>query len=248
MFKTERPSLRGPFFFLLGICLLLTGCRSQSTGLTVFCAASLSATVEEAARVDSIPIRLNSGGSNSLVRQVDLGAKADLLLLADDSLAKELLVPKGYRLTSLASNQLVLIVPENSPLKSSEKAEVLLNQVGTFAMAESKTAPLGSYTQEALSGWKFSAKPVPLQDAGAVVSAVALSHAPLGIVYRSDAIAEKKVKIVATVPLERHRPVRYVAALPPDASTEAKQLVDSLISGKGQALMTKAGFLPPPSE
>lgn len=249
MLSAGKPSFRrGLFFFLLGVCFLLAGCRSPEPGLTVFCAASLSATVEETARLDSIPIRLNSAGSNSLVRQVGLGAKADLLLLADDSLAKEQLVPKGYRLVPLASNELVMIVPESSLVKPTENPQDLLKQAESMAVAEAKTAPLGGYTEEALTGWKFSGKAVPLQDAGAVVSAVALGHAPLGIVYRSDALAEKKVRIVAAIPSERHHPVRYVAAFPPEASAQAEQLVTSLLSGQGQALMKKAGFLPPPSE
>ena len=250
MESPKWPSLRGLFFCLLLAASLLTlaGCRAQTSGLTVFCAASLSATVEEVARLEALPLSLNSGGSNALVRQVGLGAEADLLLLADDTLAKQQLEPQGYRVVALASNELVVVVPEASPLQKDENVEKLLHQVERYAVAEAKTAPLGGYTEEALTGWTTPAKPVPLQDAGAVLSAVALGHVPLGIVYRSDAQAETKVRIVATIPQERHRPVRYVAALPPGASAQAQQLVESLVSGRGRTEMQKAGFLPPSGE
>lgn len=182
-----------------------------------------------------------------MVRQAVAGAEVDLLLLADDKLAKEELLPQGYHLTPLASNELVVIAPQGSEGETGEASDIL-ERVDTLAVADAKTAPLGGYTEEALASWKVTAKKVPLQDAGAVVSAVALSHAPLGIVYRSDALAEPKVQIVASIPRERHNPVRYVAVFRDDAPAEVKRLVDSLLSGRGRELMDKAGFLPPVTE
>lgn len=233
--------------FLFCLCLLFPGCRGEPGGLTIFCAASLSSTVQATAEAEGMTVRFNSGGSNTLVRQAVAGAQVDLLLLADDKLAKEQLVPKGYQLTPLASNDLVLIAPQGSKGETGQVSDIL-ERANTLAVADAKTAPLGGYTEEALTNWKVAAKKIPLQDAGAVVSAVALGHAPFGIVYRSDALAEPKVQVVAGIPQERHSPVRYVAAFKDDASPEVKRLVESLISGRGRQLMDKAGFLPPSSE
>ncbi len=245
MTRTKRPSFGGLFAILCLFVTLGSSCQTRTQALTVFCAASLSATVEETAREESLKLALNSGGSNTLVRQVLAGAESDLLLLADDRLAKEELVPKGYRLVDLASNELVVIAPKSAAAAKVERVETLLPNITELAVAEAKTAPLGLYTEQALQGWPVRAKRIPLQDAGAVVSSVALGHAPYGIVYRSDALAEPKTEILAAIPRGRHSPVRYVAALKPDAPPEAVRLVDSLLQGKGRKRLEQAGFLPP---
>lgn len=258
--RLKGPSPRGSFFvrglLLTMLAFGLAGCgrgqRNNAGGdgavrpLTVFSAASLTSTVEQTAREESLTVQLNSGGSNALVRQVQMGAQADLLLLADAELARTELEPKGYRLLPLASNQLVLVSPASrSNPTPDEDFQAVLRAATELAIADPKTAPLGGYTEEALKGLSLQARRLPLQDAQAVLSAVALGHAGLGVVYRSDALSEKGVTIVAAIPSERHRPVVYVAALPKDNRPEAQLLVDSLIRGKGRALLDKRGFLPP---
>jgi ABC-type molybdate transport system substrate-binding protein len=104
------------------------------------------------------------------------------------------------------------------------------------------------YTAESLTGLTLKAKLVPLQDATAVLSMVALGHADFGIVYRSDAKDDPQVQQVCAVPRERHRPVVYVAVLPPNPPAESQRLVDSLLQGKGREILTRHGLLPPPSQ
>ncbi len=234
---------------LLCVVLLGSGCDPGHVGaeappLTVFSAASLTSTVEQTAKLEGMIVQLNSGGSNALVRQVQMGAHADLLLLADAELAQSELQPKGYRLLPLASNELVLVAPTSSSTAPGE-FHALLAAAKELAVADPKTAPLGGYTEEALQGLSLKARLLPLQDAQAVLSSVALGHAALGVVYRSDARNEKGVKIVAAIPPDRHRPVLYVAALPKENRPEASRLVDSLVKGKGRELLDQRGFLPP---
>ena len=245
----KGPPRRGPFS-LLALLLalsLFSGCGSdsQAKGLKVFCAASLAGAVENTAKDEGIALSLNAGGSNALVRQVEQGATADLLLLADDREARKTLEPRGYRVLPLASNRLVVIAPVASALASGS-FEPILRDAEELAVADASTAPLGSYTAEALQSLKLSAKVIPLKDSESVLSSVVLSHAGLGIVYRSDAQAEPEVKVVADVPADRHRPVLYVAVLPPSAPAESRRLVDSLLSGKGKAELSQRGFLAPP--
>ena len=211
----------------------------------MFCAASLTGAVQSTARSEGIAVVLNSGGSNALVRQVEQGAKADVLLLADDREARKTLEPRGYKVMALASNQLVVIAPAPAKIEKESFAEALQG-TRELAVADPATAPLGGYTQEALQGLSLSAKLIPLKDAEAVLSAVALSHAGLGIVYRSDAMAEPGVRVIADVPTNRHRPVLYVAVLPSTPSPDSQRLVDSLLSGKGKDVLRQRGFLPPP--
>ncbi len=233
----------------------MSGCGPTShRRLRVSCAASLSVAVQEACRVENIEVDLQSGGSNTLARQVSLGAQVDLLLLADDKLARKLLVPKGFELQELVTNRLVLIAPAESQLTlaASPPAEPLdwrkiLRQNGkrALAVADPATAPLGNYTREALRSVGGTPETIPLQDASAVLSAVALGHASLGIVYRTDAIAEpRRVKILANIPSEIHGKIGYIAVLPGDPSAAALTLLDSLQTGKGRDILTSRGFLP----
>lgn len=250
MLTTRKPSSRGLFCLLLGFLIAITGCeKPQPSELTVFCAASLSATVDSLAKAEEIPIRLVSGGSNTLVRQVTAGAHADLLLLADDRLAKEELLPLSYQLVPVASNELVLIASAQEHGEGTARsAQQTLEESETLAVADPQTAPLGAYTEELLKNYDLTGKTIPLKDARAVVTAVALGHAPAGVVYRSDAMAEPKVRTVASLPPEQHSPIRYVAALKADAPKSAQDLVDSLRQGRGRQEMEKTGFLPPPSK
>jgi molybdate transport system substrate-binding protein len=234
---------------LLLVCLLslpLGGCASSGAAeLRVFCAASLASAVTRTARAEGIPIRLNSGGSNVLVRQASMGAPVDLLLLAGDKMARESLVPNGYRLEPLASNQLVVIVAKDRTERPGRPLDELLAQGGTMAVADPDTAPLGSYTEEALSGLRLGCLLVPLQDAEAVLSAVALGHADRGVVYRSDALRSAQVKAICSLPPQRHRPILYVAALPPRARAQSGRLVASLLHGKGRLILEEQGFTVP---
>lgn len=231
------------------LCLLAPGCReAEPRQFQVFCAASLSKAVQETAQSEGLPAVLHSGGSSALVRQASLGATADLLLLADDSQAKAALVPKGYTLRSLASNGLVVIAPKSASIPAGLAFEQALAGASQLAVADPQTAPLGSYTSESLKGLALKAKLVPLQDATAVLSMVALGHSDFGIVYRSDAKDEPQVQQVCAVPIERHRPVVYVAVLPPNPPAESQRLVDSLLQGKGREILARHGLLPPPSQ
>lgn len=242
---SQRPSAGGLFAFLLVVLLSLSGCGSEKgpQPLRVFCAASLSAAVNETARREGISLALNSAGSNLLVRQVEQGAVADLLLLADDHEARRALEPRGYQIVPLASNRLVVIAPFGSK-PTGAPFEQTLSGARELAVADAATAPLGAYTEEALRGLPLPTRLIPLKDAEAVLSSVALSHAGLGIVYRSDALTEPDVRVLAEIPADRHRDILYVAALPPDAHADGQRLTESLLGGAGRSILKERGFLP----
>lgn len=250
--------MSGAFCVALVLLVLVTGCRSETAPgqseapLQIFCAASLSGSAEQLAGRLGIPVVINSAGSNTLIRQVVLGAEADLLLLADDLLAKAELVPRGYKLYPIASNALVVIASASSKVaeatpEDNASLERLLNGAKQLAIADAKTAPLGAYTSQALEGLELSRPTVPLQDARAVLSSVALGHAELGIVYRSDALSEGTVRTVASFGTERHRPILYIAALGPQADARSRAFIDALQTEPGRELLERAGFLPPPA-
>ena len=80
-----------------------------------------------------------------------------------------------------------------------------------------------------------------------VRSALALvsrGEAPFGIVYRTDAIADERVRIVDTFPADTHPPIVYpIAVLADSKSPAAKPLVDYLRSAGAGATWERYGFI-----
>jgi molybdate transport system substrate-binding protein len=72
---------------------------------------------------------------------------------------------------------------------------------------------------------------------------VAHGDAPLGIVYATDALADKGVRVVGTFPDNSHPAIVYPAALTKDAKPEAKAFLDFLHTPQARAIFAKDGFV-----
>ena len=68
----------------------------------------------------------------------------------------------------------------------------------------------------------------------------------LGIVYETDALIDKKVRVVDVFPEHTHVPITYPVALTTTASSHAVQFVDYLRGSSGHAAFKKYGFIPLP--
>lgn len=189
---------------------------------------------------------MHSGGSKDLVRQTLAGAQCDLLILAEKKMAQDELAPQGYTIEGFASNSLVVIAPASATVyKPLPFPQILsVHQNVRLAVADPETAPLGAYTASALSSLKPQPSFIPLNNASAVLSTVALGHAELGIVYATDARQQESVQVVSTIPIELYPTVTYAIALPANPTAGAKKLMDSLQHGLGQKILSKNGFLP----
>lgn len=188
---------------------------------------------------------MHSGGSKDLVRQTLAGAQCDLLILAERKMAQDELAPKGYTIEGFASNSLVVIAPASATVyKPLPFPQILSDHKNArLAVADPETAPLGAYTASALSSLKPQPSFIPLNNASAVLSTVALGHTELGIVYATDARQQESVKVVSKIPMELYPTIAYVIALPPSPTTGARKLMDSLQHGLGRELLNKNGFL-----
>ena len=252
--------LRSPLVALaLVASLLIPGvARAQdNAGLTVFAAASLKESLDEAAaayeKQTGVPVRVSYAASSALARQIEQGAPADAFFSADlewmDYLQqRDKLEPATRR--NLLGNQLVLVAPKAS------KARVDLKRPATFlaalgdgrlAVGQTQTVPAGKYAKaslESLSLWNgVKARLAESESVRAALMLVARGETPLGIVYASDAKAEPAVRVVATFPEESHPPIIYpVAALRGPRSAQATQFVQWLASPAADAIFTRRGF------
>ncbi|WP_439477858.1 molybdate ABC transporter substrate-binding protein [Brevundimonas sp.] len=256
-----------------GVMLLaatvLAGCaprrRAGPAPIDLFAAASLRE-VLDAALADhrgrsGRTVRAIYAGSAQLARQIEQGAPADLFVSADevwmDWLERRGLIETAAR-CRLASNTLVLIVPDATPLTSVNLASPtdLAAQLGDgrLAIAEANV-PAGRYGREALTRlnlWQSVAdRLAPGGDVRAALALVARGEAPLGVVYATDARAEPRVRVVAVFPAASHALITYSAApvQRQDGAGDpaaAKAFLDFLNGADGQALFRRFGFAPAP--
>jgi molybdate transport system substrate-binding protein len=115
-------------------------------------------------------------------------------------------------------------------------------------MAEPASVPAGKYGKaalEALGVWSSVAdKIAPAPDVRATLVLVARGEAPLGIVYQTDAAAEKAVKTVGTFPADTHPPIIYPVALTASSShPDAVSYTAFLKSDTAKPIFEKQGFV-----
>jgi molybdate transport system substrate-binding protein len=226
--------------------------------ITVFAAASLTNVLQELGdgftKETSVPVRFSFAASSALARQIENGAPADVFFSADlewmDYLQTRNLIQRGTR-HDVLGNRLVLIAPADSKIKLKIEphfAMVAALGKGRWATGDPDAVPVGRYAREALTTlgvWNDLADRVVRADS--VRSALAFvdrGEVPLGIVYETDALIDKKVRVVDVFPANSHLPIIYPIALTSAAKTDAAGFV-AYIRGPAGAIAFKAyGFTP----
>ncbi|HXP74892.1 MAG TPA: molybdate ABC transporter substrate-binding protein, partial [Stellaceae bacterium] len=107
--------------------------------------------------------------------------------------------------------------------------------------------PAGKYGKAALEKlgvWaSVAARVAPAEDVRAALLLVSRGETPLGIVYATDAAADKGVRIVAAFPEDSHPPIVYpVAEVAGGTNTAAAALLDFLKSDRARPFFERQGF------
>jgi molybdate transport system substrate-binding protein len=246
--------------FLLLVLLagaLGANASAQESKLVVFAAASLKDALDEVnaayRREKNQEITTSYASSPTLAKQIEAAAPADIFISADldwmDYLAKRNLIKPETR-TNLLGNKLVLIAPADSTVKldigpNFPLAPALGN--GRLAIADPSAVPAGKYGKaalEALSVWSSVAdKLAPAENVRATLLLVSRGEAPLGIVYQTDAAADKGVKVLGTFPANTHPPIIYpIAAVAASTNPGNIGYIAFLKSPAAAAVFEKQGF------
>ncbi|WP_339913784.1 molybdate ABC transporter substrate-binding protein [uncultured Brevundimonas sp.] len=249
---------------------VLSACDSgrsrNGARVDVFAAASLREVIDAAVasyrQLTDLTVRVTYAGSAQLARQIDRGAPADLFISADEAWMdwldeRELIDASGRR--DVAANSLVLISPVSSPAASVDltSGTDLVTRLGEGRLAIAEPAvPAGRYGQEALTAMSLwpavKDRLAPGDSVRAALALVARGEAPLGVVYATDALAEPRVRVLATFPASSHAPIVYSAApvqrLDDFGNPAAAVAFLNYLSGnEGQALFRRFGFASPPT-
>lgn len=246
---------------LLAACLACAASAAVGATSMIFAAASLQPALDEMARAGTLgspaPKRVYAA-SSALARQIENGAPADIFISADerwmDDAAGHGAIIASTR-TSLVGNQLALIAPAASGARvdlAHGAAPLLaaLGPRGRLAVALPDSVPAGLYARAALQKlglWNALAPRMAMgRDVRAALNLVVLRQCPLGIVYRSDAVSEPRVRVLATFPPGSHAPIVYPAAIVAGHDTPtARALLAALQSPAARSAFRRWGFTLP---
>ena len=257
MFPAISHVARSLCAIAVALCAAALAPAAVAQNVTVFAAASLKEALDEAARAHEkrfgARVIVSYLGSAALARQIEKGAPADIFISADLDWMAYLDQRRLLRTESrvnLLSNSLVLIAPAASktalvigpgfPLAAALGDKPL-------AMADPDSVPAGKYGKAALEGlgvWNEVAPHVArAENVRAALALVARGEAPLGIVYRTDARVEPRVRIVGEFPAHLHPPIVYPAAIvAASRSSRAAPLLAFLRSDEARQIWERHGF------
>ena len=246
---------------LLWVSLLVGGVGHgeavNKPAIVIFAAASLTNVLQDLGdaftKQTSVPVKFSFAASSALARQIESGAPADVFFSADidwmDYLQKRALIQPASR-RDVVGNRLVLIAPSDSAIELKSKPHFpLATALGNkrLATGDPDSVPAGRYAQAALSNlgvWDEVAD--RLIRADSVRSALAFvdrGEAPLGIVYETDAMIDKHVRVVDVFPATTHAPIVYPIALTAGAKADAAKFVAYITSPAADVTFKAYGFV-----
>lgn len=242
--------------WLLLLSLPIAAADVDKPTIVVFAAASLTNVLQEMGdqftKESAIPIKFSFAASSALAKQIESGAPADLFFSADtdwmDYLQSRKLIQIATR-HDVLGNRLVLVAPLDSKIELKIAPHFpLLATLGKSRLAtgDPDSVPVGRYAREALTKLGvWAAVEDRLVRADNVRSALAFvdrGEVPLGIVYATDALIDKQVRVVDVFPDDSHSPITYPLALTTVAKPDAAKFVEYLRGPVGSATFTKFGF------
>jgi molybdate transport system substrate-binding protein len=252
---------RRSFALLLGAVLALGAgpgpALAQVKEPLVFAAASLKTALDDVAaqwrRESGKKVVISYAGSNTLIKQIEQGAPADIFISADldwmDYGLKKNLINAETR-SNLLSNRIVIIAPKDARVKLNitpgfDLASALKG--GRLAMANVDSVPAGKYGKaalEKLGAWNgVRDKIAQAENVRAALALVSLREAPLGVVYQTDAASDPSVKIIATFPEDSHPPIIYPIALTKTSTNpDARAFLSYIRSAAARPAFERQGF------
>lgn len=246
--------------------LALAACSSSSSDngsrafedveLNVHVAASMTQVFTELGEkfretFPGVTVKFNFAGSSTLATQIQQGAPADVVVLADSTSIEKLVASGDVEradIMDLARNKLAILVAPGNPSRIASLSD--LTRQGLKVVLCDASQPCGRYTERMLSGAGVSIMPASREaSATAVVSRIASGEADAGIAYLTDGLVSgHKVDAVA-IPDSLNVFANYpIAPVANPASRDAAAVAAFIAMARGpigDALLVDAGFLLP---
>jgi len=249
-----------PSHLLAAVLVWVTGCAtgpstatSATTELNVHVAASMSGVFTQLgevfeSRFSDVSVKFNFGGSAALATQIQQGAPADIVVMADSDNIQKLVTSRDVKkkdVFDLARNKLAILVPRGNPERIQSIGD--LTRPALKVVLCDLSQPCGKYADIALARGNGILKPASREaNATAVVARIANGEADAGISYVTDGLAAgdkvdairipDSLNVVATYPMA-------VVAQPSSRDSAAITAFVALARGPiGDEILLDAGF------
>jgi molybdate transport system substrate-binding protein len=221
--------------------------------VTVFAAASLTESFTaigkqfEAANPGA-KVTFNFAGSSALATQINQGAPADVFAAAAPANMKTVTDAGNTDRTptTFVRNQLVIAVPKGNPKAITGLTDLTKPDTKVALCAEQ--VPCGAAAKKALTAASVKLTPVTLeQDVKGALSKVKLGEVDAALVYRTDARAAAAevdgIEFPESTGAINDYPITVLKSAPDKPGAQA--FVAFVLSDKGKAVLTAAGFQAP---
>lgn len=224
--------------------------------VTVFAAASTTNLMDELISMYNAEggnVKGSYAGSGILAKQIESGAPAAIFISANqewaDYIDQQELTENGTRKNFLGNN-LVLIGATDSKIKMDLSKKPDLSKIlngGKLVIGAPESVPAGKYAKDAfmkLGMWDSLQKNIAsVENVRVALSFVSRGEAPLGVVFGTDAAADKNVKVIAEFPGDTHDAINYpILIVKGKGSAEVKKFYDFLLGGEAKKVYKKYGF------
>ncbi len=254
VFRRLRPVLAA---LVMALAAFTAPRPASADDVLVFAAASLKNALDDAAasfqQHGGAKVNASYAASPALAKQIENGAPADIFISADldwmNDVQQHNMIQPSSR-TNFLGNVLVLIAPVDSTVKTEIKPGFPLATLlgdNRLVMADPDAVPAGKYGKAALQKlgvWdSVENKIARTEDVRAALLFVSRKEAPFGIVYQTDAAADKGVKIAGVFPPDTYPPIIYPIALTASSKNpDAVKFLAFLHSSDAKPFFEKQGF------
>jgi molybdate transport system substrate-binding protein len=142
-------------------------------------------------------------------------------------------------------------VPSDSRLKINSARDLANPAIRNVAVPEPQTVPAGIYAKEYLRKLKvwdrIAGKIIPTDNVRGALAAIESGNVEAGIVYKTDALISRSVRIAYEVPRSEGPKISYSIAIVTDSKEKAaaQRFLDYLRGAFALQTFTKYGFLLP---
>ena len=258
-FRKKKFKIYKIFFTSLAIFFITFSCSSKTHEKTILLYApiSLSEVIKELINSyetlqKNINIKPVFMGTSQLVMQVKNGANPDIFISANvewmDYLERKKLILKKFRKDFLYNSLVVITNKKNSInefINIKELENAFLKSKTKISLAMTNSIPAGMYAKDFLENagiWKnIKKKYVESNNVRTALNYVARNELEFGIVYKTEALGNTKVKIVYSIKGEKHKKIIYpIAAL--NEKKETIDVYDFFLDNRSLSKTLKWGF------
>ena len=232
-----------------------SGKKAEKKEIVVLAAASLTDVTAKLKEMyekgHNVTLTFSYGSSGALMTQIQEGAPADIFMSAATkqmTTLKDAGLMNDSTIVNLLENKVVLIVPKSSSANLSSFDDVATSKVKKVALGEPGSVPVGQYSEEIFTTLgvldSVKEKAVYGSDVRAVLSYVESGNVDCGVVYATDAMTSKDIKVICPAPDGSCKKVIYPVGVVKSSkvTSEASDFIKFLQSDEAIKVFEDYGF------